>query len=61
MIPQPPYSPDMAPYDFFLFPKIKRTFKGRRFSSTDEIESVSLKGATNYPKDRVPEVFRGLA
>ena len=28
---QPPYSPDMAPCDFFLFPKIKRTLKGRRF------------------------------
>ena len=23
MMPQPPYSPDIAPYDFFLFPKIK--------------------------------------
>jgi hypothetical protein len=23
VIPHPPYSPDLAPYDFFLFPKIK--------------------------------------
>lgn len=30
-IPQPPYSPDMAPCDFFLLPKIKRTFKGHRW------------------------------
>ncbi|KAG5330275.1 SETMR methyltransferase, partial [Acromyrmex charruanus] len=24
MMPQPPYSPDLAPCDFFLFPKLKR-------------------------------------
>jgi len=43
MMPQPPYSPDMAPCDFFLFPKIKRTLKGRRFTSIDDIKSASLK------------------
>ncbi|UYV75390.1 hypothetical protein LAZ67_13000104 [Cordylochernes scorpioides] len=29
MMPQPPYSPDLAPCDFFLFPKLKRPMKGR--------------------------------
>ncbi|UYV62326.1 hypothetical protein LAZ67_2000108 [Cordylochernes scorpioides] len=29
MKPQPPYSPDLAPCDFFLFPKLKRPMKGR--------------------------------
>lgn len=42
-MPQPPYSPDMAPCDFFLFPKIKRTLKGRRFASIDDIKGESLK------------------
>ena len=42
-IPQPPYSSDMAPYDFFLFPKIKRTLKGRRFIAINDIKSASLK------------------
>ena len=41
--PQPPYAPDMAPYDFFLFPKIERTLKIRRFTAIDDIESASLK------------------
>ena len=31
-MPQPPYSPDMAPGDSFTFLKIKRTLKGRRFT-----------------------------
>jgi transposase len=29
IMPQPPYSPDLAPADFFLFPKLKSTLKGR--------------------------------
>jgi len=27
MLPHPPYSPDLAPCDFFLFPKLKPTSK----------------------------------
>jgi len=29
VVPQPPYSPYLAPADFFLFPKLKSTLKGR--------------------------------
>jgi transposase len=35
VVPQPPYSPDHAPADFFLFPKLKSTLKGRRCESTE--------------------------
>jgi hypothetical protein len=38
-IPHPPYSPDLAPYDFFLFPKIKLKLKGRQFDTTEEIQA----------------------
>ncbi|KAG5320098.1 SETMR methyltransferase, partial [Pseudoatta argentina] len=37
MMPQPPYSPDLAPCDFFLFPKLKRPMKGRRYATIEEI------------------------
>jgi len=37
--PHPPYSPDLAPCDFFLFPKMKLKLKGRRFDTTEEIEA----------------------
>jgi len=33
----PPYSPDLAPSDFFLFPKLKMKLKGRRFQTLEEI------------------------
>jgi transposase len=34
----PPYSPDLSPPDFFLFPKIKSTLKGRKFEDTEDIK-----------------------
>jgi len=42
VMPQPPYSPDLAPADFFLFPKLKSTLKGRRFQTIEEIKENSL-------------------
>lgn len=39
-IPHPPYSPDLAPSDYFLFPNLKKTLRGRKFSSDYEVQSV---------------------
>ena len=41
--PTPPYSPDLAPCDFFLFPKMKIKLKGRRFDTVEEIQAESQK------------------
>ena len=38
VVPHPPYSPDLAPNDFFFYPQVKRELKGRRFASLDEVE-----------------------
>jgi transposase len=38
VVPHPPYSPDLAPCDFFLFPRLKRTLKGKRFQDVAEIQ-----------------------
>jgi transposase len=43
VIPHPPYSPDLAPCEFFLFPKMKLKLKGRRFDTTEEIQAKSQK------------------
>jgi hypothetical protein len=47
---QPPYSLDMDSCDFFLFQKIKKTLKGRRFTSIDDIKSASLNELKAIPK-----------
>jgi len=46
-LPNPPYSPDLAPCDFFLFPKMKLQLKGRRFDRVEEMqrESQNVLGA----------------
>jgi hypothetical protein len=41
IIPHPPYSPDLAPYDFALFPKLKMRLKGRRFETVSDIRRES--------------------
>jgi hypothetical protein len=41
VIPHPPYSSDLAPYDFFLFPKMKLKPKGRQFHTIEEIQAES--------------------
>jgi histone-lysine N-methyltransferase SETMAR len=33
-----PYSPDLAPCDFFLFPKLKHSLKGTYFQSIEDIQ-----------------------
>jgi hypothetical protein len=39
VISHPPYSPDLAPCDFFLFPKVKLWLKGHRFDIKEEVHA----------------------
>ena len=41
IVPHPPYSPDLAPCDFFLFPTMKKTLKGKRFATMEEVKTAS--------------------
>jgi histone-lysine N-methyltransferase SETMAR len=35
----PPYSPDLATSDYFLFPKVEFNLKGRRFDAISDIQN----------------------
>lgn len=37
LLPHPPYSPDLAPSDYFLFADLKRMLAGKKFKSNDEV------------------------
>jgi len=39
LLTHPPYSPDLAPSDFFLFSDLKRMLAGKKFKSNDEVIS----------------------
>jgi len=36
LLPHPPYSPDLAPCDYYLFPNLKKWLGGQRFYSNEE-------------------------
>lgn len=36
LLSHPPYSPDLAPCDFFLFPFVKKQLRGTRFNSPED-------------------------
>ena len=38
VLPHPPYSPDLAPYDFHLFGPLKDVLRGRRFADIDDLK-----------------------
>jgi histone-lysine N-methyltransferase SETMAR len=40
LLPHTPYSPDLAPSDYFLFPNLKKWLTGKRFANNEEVESV---------------------
>ncbi|EFN78485.1 Histone-lysine N-methyltransferase SETMAR, partial [Harpegnathos saltator] len=37
LLPHPPYSPDLAPCDFFLFPNLKKSLAGQKFEPNEEV------------------------
>ena len=57
IMPQPPYSPDLAPCDFVLFPILKRPMKGRRFATIQEIKTESLRELKKIPKSAYQKCF----
>ncbi|XP_011873175.1 PREDICTED: histone-lysine N-methyltransferase SETMAR-like [Vollenhovia emeryi] len=40
LLPHPPYSPDLAPSDFYLFPRLTKFLAGERFSSDEEVKEA---------------------
>jgi hypothetical protein len=58
VVPQPPYSPDLAPADFILFPKFKSSLKGRRFQTVEEIEENSLRDLRGILQNTFQDAFQ---
>ena len=46
-----PYSPDLAPSDFWLFPTLKDTLHGRTFSSLSALETAIFQWSERTPKE----------
>ena len=55
---QPPYSPDLAPCDFFLFPRLKKVLKGHPFEAMEDIKQNSTKTLLDIPKEEFAKCFQ---
>jgi histone-lysine N-methyltransferase SETMAR len=47
----PPYSPDLAPSDFWLFDTLKLSLQGRQFPSRSSLGSAVYQSLKHIPKD----------
>ena len=57
VLEHPAYSPDLAPIDFFLFPKIKEILKGRHFDDIDDIKSNTRAALKVIPQNQFQNCF----
>ena len=55
---QLPYSPDLAPCDFFLFPRLKKVLKGHPFEAMEDIKQNSTKTLLDIPKEEFAKCFQ---
>jgi histone-lysine N-methyltransferase SETMAR len=57
VLEHPPYSPDLAPCDFFLFPKVKSELKGTRFESVTEVKKKTTELLRQLKEDDLQHCF----
>ena len=58
LIPHPPYSPELAPHDFFLFPRTKRQVKGKRFADVSKVKNKMLDIFNNISAEEYQKCFQ---
>ena len=57
VIPHPPYSPELAPCDFFLFSTMKKSLKGNRFATVQEVKTDSQEALNNIKLQHFQRTF----
>ena len=59
-VPQPPYSPDLAPCDFWLFPKLKKNLRGCRYETIENMKEAVTKVIDPLTQGDFHEAFQKL-
>lgn len=54
----PPYSPDLAPNDFYLFPNIKNKLRGQRFSTAEDAVDAFKQHVMEVPQAEWQKCFK---
>ena len=54
----PPYSPDLSPCDFFLFPRLKKMLSVNKYTSRSSLGSAIYQCLQQIPKEDYLSAFR---
>ncbi|MCU7801502.1 MAG: transposase [gamma proteobacterium symbiont of Lucinoma myriamae] len=57
-LPHPPYSPDLSPCDFFLFPRLKKMLSGRGYTTKSSLGSAIFQFLQSIPVADYAAAFR---
>ena len=57
LLPHPPYSPDLAICDFWLFPTLKNSLRGTKFESREELRCAVDRQLREMSRDGLQHVF----
>lgn len=60
LLEQPPYSPDLTPSDFWLFPHLKQVLRGRRFNNLQELQDEVSRVLHRIPVAEFCTAFQDL-
>ena len=60
LLPNPPYSSDLAPCDYFLFPNMKKWLDGKRLTSNEEVIAATEAYLAEFDKPYFLDGFKKL-
>ena len=60
IVPQPPNSPDLAPCDFWLFPKLKENLRGCRYETIEEMKEAVTEVIDTFTQEDFHGAFQRL-
>ncbi len=60
MIPHPPYSLDLVPNDYFLYPEIKSQLRGTVFRNIAEVQAAAVRIMRNIPTEKFESAMKDL-
>jgi hypothetical protein len=58
VLPHHPHSLDLAPCDFFFFPRLKEKLRGRQFLSAKEMVAATREAAWELPANIFQQCFQ---
>ena len=59
-VPHPPYSPDLAPCDFWLFPKLKENLRGSRYETIEGMKEAVTRVIDTLTQEDFQGAFQKL-